>query len=87
MTNIKSTHLTIREDRPTAIGSSAQRSNLDAIAFNITFLSIRNPKLAIEALKLYARAVKVSENDPSVLEEDIALFATEFAKMAESKKQ
>ena len=84
---MKSTNLTIREDRPTAIGSSAQRSNLDAIGFNLTFLSVRNPKLAIEALKLYARAVKVSENDPSVPEEDIALFATEFAKMAESKKQ
>lgn len=87
MTNIKSTKLTIREDRPTAIGSSAQRSNLDAIGFNLTFLSVRNPKLAIEIMKLYARAVKVSQNDPSVPEEDVALFAAEFAKMAESKKQ
>ena len=84
---MKSTRLTIREDRPTAIGSSAQRSNLDAIGFNLTYLSVRNPKLAIEILKLYARAVKVSQNDPSVPDEDIALFAAELAKMAESKQR
>ncbi len=86
MANIKSTKLTLREDRPTAIGSSAQRSNLDAIGFNLTFLSLRNPKLAIEILKLYAKAAKVSKNDPPVPEEDVALFASELAKMAESKK-
>jgi hypothetical protein len=87
MTNIKSTKLTIREDRSTAIGSSTQRSNLNAIGFNLTFLSIRNPKLAIEALKLYDRAVKVSKNDPSVPEEDFALFSDELAKTAKYKKQ
>jgi len=87
MTNIKSTKLTIREDRPTAIGSSTQRSNLNAIGFNLTFLSVRNPKLAIEVLKLYDRVIKVSKNDPPVPEEDMALFSDELAKMAKSKKQ
>lgn len=86
MTNIKSTKLTIREDRPTTISSSAHRSNLDAIGFNLTFLSVRNPKLAIEILKLYAKAAKISKNDPPVPEEDVALFASELTKMAESRK-
>lgn len=50
----KQTKLTIREDRPTGLASSGQGSNVDAIGFNITFLALRNPRLAIEVVKLYA---------------------------------
>lgn len=85
MTNTKSTKLTIREDRPTAIGSMAHRSNLDVIGFNVTFLSLRNPKLAIEILKLYDMAVMISQNDPSAPDEDLDLFSDELAKMNKSE--
>ena len=85
MKNMKSTKLTIREDRPTAIGSSAHKSNLNVIGFNITFLAPRNPKLAVEVLKLYDRAIKVSQNDPLVPDEDFDLFSDELTKMNKSK--
>lgn len=81
MTEPKATKLNIREDRPTAISSSAHGSNLDAIGFNVLFLATRDPKLAIEILKLYALAHKVGENDPKAPEEDFALFADELRKI------
>ncbi|MGH7157469.1 MAG: hypothetical protein ACREGD_00095 [Candidatus Saccharimonadales bacterium] len=81
MSDAKSTKLNIREDRPTGLASSAHGSNLDAIGFNIAFLATRNPKLAIEVMKLYALAHQVQENDPSVPDEDFALFADEVAKI------
>lgn len=80
MSGAKSTKLTIREDRPTAIASSAYGSNLDAIGFNLPFLALRNPKLAVEILRLYALAQKVQENDPQAPDEDFALFNDELVK-------
>lgn len=80
MSDIKSTKLTIRDDRPTAISSSAHGANIDALGFNLTFLSTRNPKLAVEILKLYALAHQVQEDDPKAPDEDFALFADEVTK-------
>jgi hypothetical protein len=81
MSDTKSTKLGIREDRPTALSSTAQGSNLDAIGFNIAFLAARKPKLAIEIMKLYALAHTVQENDPTAPDEDSALFADEVVKI------
>jgi hypothetical protein len=84
MTDTKSTKLSIREDRPTGISSSAHGSNLDAVGFNLAFLAAHNPKLAIEVLKLYSLASKVSESDPDAPDEDYLLFADEVAKIVEN---
>jgi hypothetical protein len=51
------------------------------IGFNVPFLAQRNPKLAVEAMKLYALAHKVQENDPQAPDEDFALFTDEVAKI------
>lgn len=80
MSDAKSTKLNVREDRPTAISSSVHGSNLDAIGFNIAFLASRDPKLAIEVMKLYARAHKVQVSDPQAPDEDFALFADEVTR-------
>ncbi len=81
MNDTKSTKLNVREDRPTAISSSVHGSNLDAIGFNIAFLASRDPKLAIEVMKLYARAHEIQESDPQAPDEDFALFADEVTRM------
>lgn len=81
MSDPKSTKLNIREDRPTAIASSAHGSNVNAIGFNLLFLAARNPKLAIEIMKLYAQARQVQENDPRAPDEDYALFADELREL------
>jgi hypothetical protein len=80
MSDAKSTKLSIREDRSTAISSSAYGSNLDAIGFNIAFIALRNPKLAVEIMKLYAVAHNIQESDPQAPDEDYALFADEVGK-------
>lgn len=88
MADPKSTKLSIREDRPTAISSSAHGSNVDALGFNITFLAARNPKLAVELIKLYAQAQQVKENDPIAPDEDFELFAGEvFKSMPDSSDE
>jgi hypothetical protein len=81
MSDAKSTKLNIREDRPTALASSAHGSNVDAVGFNLLFIAARNPKLAIEIMKLYAQARQVEENDPPAPDEDYDLFADELRKM------
>jgi hypothetical protein len=81
MNDARSTKLNVREDRPTAISSSAHGSNLDSIGFNVAFLASRDPKLAIEIIKLYARAHKIQESDPQAPDEDFALFADEVTRI------
>jgi hypothetical protein len=85
MSDVKSTKLTIREDRATALSSSAHGSNMDAIGFNLTFLALRNPKLAVEILRLYALAHAVDEDYPQAPDEDYALFADEITKIAKEE--
>ncbi len=86
MPEAKSTKLNIREDRPTALASSVHGSNVDAVGFNLLFIAQRNPKLAIEILKLYARAHEIQEDDPEAPEEDLALFADEVGKTLTNKQ-
>jgi hypothetical protein len=74
MTEPKTTKLQIREDRPTAISGSAIGSNLDAIGFNIAFIAAKNPKLAVEIMRLYTEAHSIQESDPKALDEDFELF-------------
>lgn len=68
------TKLQIREDRPTALSSVVHGSNLDAIGFNIAFIALRNPKLAVEIMRLYNEAHKLQDNDPRAPDEDFKLF-------------
>lgn len=82
----KKTRITIREDLPTAISSSLNGANLDAIGFNVPFLAMRSPRLAIEVMKLFAVANNVSKDDPKAPEEDIAMYAEELAKILAADK-
>jgi hypothetical protein len=77
----KSTKLNVRDDRPTAITSSAHGSNIDAIGFNVAFLAARNPKLALSILKLYEEAHSIQASDEQAPEEDFAMFATALNKI------
>src|SRR3989344_712870 len=58
------THLKLLQDRSTAISSSMQGSNLDAVGFNLAFIALRNPTLAIQLIKLYGQAHEVKASDP-----------------------
>ena len=82
MSDVPSIKLQVRSDRPTATASQAYNSNVDALAFNISFIAKYQPKLAIELLQLYARAYTITENDPEAPDEDYALFAEAVMKMA-----
>jgi hypothetical protein len=68
------TKLQIREDRPTGLSSVVHGSNLDAMGFNIAFIALRNPKLAIEIMRLYDEAHKLQSDDPKAPDEDFKLF-------------
>ena len=81
MSDSKFSKLNVREDRPTAITSAAHGSNIDAVGFNITFLALRNPKLAIAILKLYEDAHEVQASDEPAPDEDFTLFANALNKL------
>lgn len=79
MSDSKTTKLTIHSDRPTAITSSAHNANVDAIGFNIAFIAVRNPRIAVELMKLYKEARTIQESDPSAPDEDLDLYRHELA--------
>lgn len=81
MNEVKITKLSIRDDRPTAVASSAYGSNVNAIGFNIMYLAERNPKLAVEVLRLLELAHQVKE-DERAPDEDYALFADQVKKIS-----
>lgn len=87
MTDKKSTKLTIHEDRPTGISSSAFHSNIDAMGFNILFIASKKPKLAVEIMKLYEEARKIREDDPIAPDEDFDLFSRELSKLSSDNTQ
>jgi hypothetical protein len=80
MTDAKFTQLKIREDRPTGIAGPSHGANIAALGFNVAFIALRNPKLAVEIMKLYDEAHKIQEDDPEAPEEDYALYAEEVRK-------
>jgi hypothetical protein len=85
MSDAKSTKLNIREDRPTALSSSAHGSNVNAVGFNLLFIAKHEPKLAEEVLRLYAKAHTIQSSDPEAPDEDFALFADEVPKLLADK--
>lgn len=80
MSEEKSTKLTIRDDKAAAISSSAHGANINAVGFNVLFIALRNPKLAVEIMKLYTQARKIKADDPKAPDEDFAMFAEEVIK-------
>lgn len=74
MTKPRTTQLQIREDRPTVIASAAHGSADDVLGFNITFIARKNPKIALELMRLYGEAHNITEGDPQTPEEDYALL-------------
>ena len=82
MSDLPSIKLQVRSNRPTATASQAYNLKVDALAFNISFIAKYQPKLAIELLRLYAKAYTINENDPEAPDEDYALFAEAVMKMA-----
>ena len=51
-----------------------QGANLDAIGFNLAFIALKNPKLAVDILKLYSQAHDVKESDTKAPDEDFEMF-------------
>jgi hypothetical protein len=81
MSDKTTTTLNIRDDRPTAIASKAFGSRNDVLGFNITFLALRNPKLAVQLLQTYSEAHQVQKDDPEAPEEDFALYVDALAEV------
>ena len=72
MDESKSTKITVSDDASTGISSRAHGANLDALAFNVTFIASRNPNLAVKLLKLYDEARHIKPDDTPQPEEDFA---------------
>jgi hypothetical protein len=55
-------------------------SKIEAVGFNIAFIALRNPRLAVEIMKLYDEAHNIQEADPKAPDEDLDLYRHELAK-------
>jgi hypothetical protein len=56
----KTTKITIREDQPTAISSTAYKANLNSMGFNMDYLQKHDHKLYLRVIRLYEEACKVN---------------------------
>jgi hypothetical protein len=66
----KVTKISLREDMPASIASSAYGANLDVVGFNIRFILERKPSLAVQLLKLYSEAQKLRAEDQTAPDKD-----------------
>lgn len=52
----KKTKITVREDWPTSIASEAYGANVGCLAFNLTYIVLRDPMVAVELMEIYELA-------------------------------
>lgn len=81
MPDEKTTKLILRKDRPNAISSYVYGTGVDAVGFNLAFIALKNPRLAVEIIKLYSEASKVKEGDPQAPDEDLELYKDTLVKL------
>ncbi len=53
------TKISVYEDLPTSVSSRAYGANLDCFAFNVGFISNKNPDLAQRLISLYQECKKL----------------------------
>lgn len=68
------TELKIQSNKPTAISSQVYGASNDAVGFNLAFIALKNPKLAVELIQLYSQAQAIKDTDPKAPDEDFELF-------------
>ncbi len=68
--DVKTTKLTLKTTKATGISSSHHGSNIDGMGFNISFIALRRPNLAVKVIELYKEAYAIQEDDPRAPDED-----------------
>lgn len=74
----KTTKITLRADRATGASSRMYGAHLDTVGFNMEFILLRDPKLAMEVFKLYVKASDIDEAQPQAATEDLRAAAEEM---------
>ena len=85
MTQGDTTKLAIHEDKATAISSESHGSNLTGVGFNLIFIALRQPGLAIKIIELYKEAYRIHQDDSKVPDEDYNLALSELADLMKPK--
>lgn len=55
------TKISVYEDLPTSVSSTAYGANLDCFAFNIGYIGRRSPELAMQLVELYEKCKQLKE--------------------------
>lgn len=61
---MKKTTVTIKEDKPVSLASTAYGSKLNVTAFNIDFIAERDPGIVKEIHSIYERVKTISTKPP-----------------------
>jgi hypothetical protein len=77
----KVSKITLRVSDPVGISSTQHGANLDTLGFNLNFIAQRNPKLAIEIIKLWRQAGALRADEPRSPDEDYALVEAELQQL------
>lgn len=75
------TRITIKSDNPTAISSSVNGANINALGFNIDLIAAKNPNLAIAIMGLYEQAKNINRDSPVQPDEDFQLALKQLSNL------
>lgn len=84
--SLKQAEITVKSGKATGISSRMNGAAIDAVAFNLEFITDKNPMLAIAVLKLYQEAAAINAGDPHYPEEDYDMAFDEINKLIQDHR-
>jgi len=77
--------LTLKENKSTGISNESHDSNVSGLGFNIVFIALRNPVLAVKIMELYKAATSILPDDPKAPDEDYQLALEKLSEVMNAK--
>lgn len=77
----KTTKVTFYEKRAVSISSEMNGANLNTLGFNMKYIGLKDPMLAIKVYELFQEAKQLNEDSPMHPEEDFALAEERLKEM------
>ncbi len=76
-----STRITLKSGKATGITEFPSEADIQGVGFNLGYIASKDPTLAVDILKDYERAKKITQDSPTHPDEDYSLAFEEVKKL------